>query len=248
MNLINEYSIEKSPYPVIIYENFLDIEKCNHIVSILNNKNNFDQNVMGGRKIIDVGTDNFKILLNEKFFLELFNFFNSKKIFNLFLEKLIKKSKFDKTLLNSFDNFIYSKKYNFSEILKIFNYFSHTIYLDFNFSLSQKGYKREIHRDKDNRIINFLLYFNEIKSKKGGDFEIYDQTDANASLSRHPDKNLLDHFLEITPKPGKLIVFLSSPNSYHAVSEMMDEKDKRFFVYGSYSTNKKQFPWQKFKL
>lgn len=248
MNLINEYSIEKSPYPVIIYENFLDIEKCNYIVSILNNKNNFDQNVMGGRKIIDVGTDNFKILLNDKSFLELFNFFNSKEIFNLFLEKLIKKSKFDKTLLNSLDNFTYSKKYNFSEILKIFNYFSHTIYLDFNFSLSQKGYKREIHRDKDNRIINFLLYFNEIKSNKGGDFEIYDQTDANATLSRHPDKNLLNQFLEITPKPGKLIVFLSSPNSYHAVSEMMDDEDKRFFVYGSYSTNKKQFPWQKFKV
>lgn len=248
MNLINEYSIEKSPYPVVVYENFLDIEKCNHIVSILNNKNNFDQNVMGGRKIIDVGTDNFEILLNEKYFSELFNFFNSKKVFNLFFGKLIKKSNFDKTLLNFLDDFSFSKKYNFFEIFKIFNYFSHTIYLDFNFSLSQKGYKREIHRDKDNRIINFLLYFNEIKSNKGGNFEIYNQIDTNVTLSRHPDSDLLKQFSEIRPKPGKLIVFLSSPNSYHAVSEMMDDEDKRFFVYGSYSTNKKQFPWQKFKV
>ena len=246
MILINEYSIEKSPYPVIIYENFLSVEKCNHIVSILNSKNSFDQNVMGGRKIIDVGTDNFKILLNEKVFSELFGFFNSKKIFELLLENLIKKSNYSMALLNFLDNFSYSKNYNFYKTLKIFKYFINTIYLDFNFSLSQKGYKREIHRDKDNRIINFLLYFNEIKSNNGGNFEIYDQIDSNLKLERHPSNNLLKQFVEISPKPGKLIVFLSSPNSYHAVSEMTNDNDKRFFVYGSYSTNQKIFPWEKF--
>ena len=108
MNLIDEYSIENLHIPSSFTSKFLDIEKCNHIVSILNNKNNFDQNVMGGRKIIDVGTDNFEILLNEKYFSELFNFFNLKK-YLIYFWKINKKSNFDKTLLNSLDDFSFSK-------------------------------------------------------------------------------------------------------------------------------------------
>ena len=37
--------------------------------------------------------------------------------------------------------------------------------LDVDFSIAENGYYREAHRDRDNRIINFLLYFNNVSKK-----------------------------------------------------------------------------------
>ena len=48
----------------------------------------------------------------------------------------------------------------------------------------------------------------------------------------------------IYPKQGTLVAFLSTPNSYHAASELLTEKNKRVFIYGSYSLNKK-VNWKK---
>ena len=45
--------------------------------------------------------------------------------------------------------------------------------LDVDFSRSKKGYFRKAHRDRDTRIISFLLYLNTIDKKLGGEFEVY---------------------------------------------------------------------------
>ena len=42
----------------------------------------------------------------------------------------------------------------------------------------------------------------------------------------------------LIPSAGKLIIFLSTPDSYHGVSKLISKTKKRFFIYGSYSLNK----------
>ena len=39
------------------------------------------------------------------------------------------------------------------------------LYLDIDFSISGKGYTRGPHRDRDSRIINFLIYLNNLTLK-----------------------------------------------------------------------------------
>ena len=40
--------------------------------------------------------------------------------------------------------------------------------LDIDFSVSNKGYYRSVHRDRETRVINFLIYLNSLSSKDGG--------------------------------------------------------------------------------
>ena len=42
-----------------------------------------------------------------------------------------------------------------------------------DFSKSKDGYFRDAHRDRETRIISFLLYLNSIEQEDGGQFEIY---------------------------------------------------------------------------
>ena len=42
-----------------------------------------------------------------------------------------------------------------------------------DFSVSEKGYVRGIHRDRVTRVVNFLIYLNKLPYKSGGDLEIF---------------------------------------------------------------------------
>ena len=102
-----------------------------------------------------------------------------------------------------------------------------------NYSLAFKGYKLKTHTDKNSRLIVFLLYLNELNDD-GGHLEIY---------SKNPNVN--DQFkLEKKFKPmgGKLIVFLSSPESFHNVSKIEKPNTERYFCYGGY-TSMNQVNW-----
>ena len=57
--------------------------------------------------------------------------------------------------------------------------------------------------------------------------------------SRFPDKNQIKKIKKIQAKAGRLIVFFSSPDSYHAAEKIKKDKIKRVFIYGSFSLNKK---------
>ena len=115
--------------------------------------------------------------------------------------------------------------------------------LDIDFSLSEKGYYRSAHRDRDTRIINFLIYLNSIPKKYGGALQVFSlkkKLNENfKSYPRFPKTNKLKKVAEFQPKIGKIIIFLSSPDSYHGASKFKSNgKVKRFFIYGSYSLNK----------
>ena len=109
----------------------------------------------------------------------------------------------------------------------------------FDYSFSSNGYGREIHRDSDNRLIVVLLYLNDLdQSTLGGDLEIYKIKKEKIEQNIYPPQpNKKDCDLEyiIKPKKGRLVMFVNQFNSYHAVSEMTDDKRGRHFIYGGFT-------------
>ena len=127
----------------------------------------------------------------------------------------------------------------------------------FDYSFSSNGYGREIHRDSDNRLIVVLLYLNTLgESTSGGDLEIYKLKKSKRKKSLYPPqpkKNDCELQYVIKPKRGRLIMFINQHNSYHAVSEMINDEEGRHFLYGGFTypsslfVNKKRLSHSKLK-
>ena len=136
------------------------------------------------------------------------------------------------------------KIYKFGYLLKhtLKNRFA--LELLFDYSVAKKGYFREIHRDSDNRLIVFLLYLNSFKDSKDdeGNLMIYKRIKDDENLSQ-PDEKSCELIKSISPKEGKLIIFLNSNDSYHAVKKIKDEKQERHFLYGAYTVLNKGNPF-----
>ena len=108
--------------------------------------------------------------------------------------------------------------------------------LIYDYSISPNGYKREIHRDSDARTFVFLLYLNNLSAKgEGGDLEIYKYNLNDSKVPSRPDFKDCELIKKVTPKPGRLVVFLNSHDSLHAVSEMKNHEGNRHFLYGSFT-------------
>ena len=242
--------IKNLDFSHFIYRDYISKKYCSKIIEELNNFNKFDDNVMDGRNRINKGSKNFKNFLNKsKNSKKIYDKLNSIKFFN-FLKKKIKYKKFKWNEKK--------KKYHFSK--KIFGSQSgkkiteietdqkkNIVYLDLDFSVSTKGYNRGAHIDRNSRIINFLIYLNNLDEKDGGVLELFNIKQKFLKTKRFIDKKNLKLIKRLKAKAGTVIFFLSSPDSYHSVSKFVPKnKKKRFFIYGSYSLNKKVI-WQKNK-
>ena len=234
-----------SDFPILQADNFIKKNNCVQIVREMRRINNYDDYVMSGRNRLNKGSEKFKnFLSNSKQSRKLYNFFNNK----IFLNKIKKifQSKFNhlnfkilkKDLKFSKTNYGLQKGRTFTKK----RYKKPTVNLDIDFSVSEKGYFREIHRDRDTRILNFLIYLNTLPKKNGGILEIYSlgrkQYNVRKQLSRFPSKRVLRKSKTFKTQAGRAIFFLSQPNSYHGVSKLISNK-KRFFIYGSLSLDRK---------
>lgn len=229
-----------------IINKFLSPKDCKKIIQELKYFNKYDDLVMVGRKRINKGSINFKNFINrspssKKLFQKLNqnNFYNKlKKKFNKIpgkyeVDKLLDKEVFSKKISGSQKgNFITSQKTNLKKNI---------VYLDFDFSISNKGYSRGPHRDRDSRIFSFLIYLNNLHKVDGACLELYNvKKNVNYSKKRFLSKKKLKLVKKIRPSAGKMIIFASSPNSYHSVDNFYALKNKsRYFIYGSFSLNKK---------
>ncbi len=136
------------------------------------------------------------------------------------------------------------KIYKFGYLLKHTLKNKFALELLFDYSVAKKGYFREIHRDSDNRLIVFLLYLNSFKDSKDdeGNLMIYKRIKDDENLSQ-PDEKSCELIKSISPKEGKLIIFLNSNDSYHAVKKIIDENQERHFLYGAYTVLNKGNPF-----
>jgi len=225
-------------------ENFLDSLTCKKIINEIDDYKKYDDLVMSGRKRINKGTKNFKK------FIESSPISNSffKKFNNLsFCKKLIKEINYKKDTCKweiDLGNFKYSKVNSGAQKgNKITNIKTNTkkniVYLDMDFSVSEKGYFRGPHRDRETRIINFLIYLNNTDKRDGGILNFYNINKKKFKYPRFPNIRDVKSQKKFLPKSGNAIFFYSTPGSYHAVTKFLGKKiKKRYFVYGSYSLNK----------
>jgi len=106
-------------------------------------------------------------------------------------------------------------------------------FLHIDWSEAGDGYVREIHRDTDPRIWNFIIFFND-KDWDGGDFIIHSSDSLKIFPRQIFDKELPIH-KTIEAKKNRAIFFLSTPNSYHSVSVQKNTITPRKFIYGAYT-------------
>ena len=255
MNITKKnYKIYAEPWPHLVVENFLNSQEAVKFKNEILNFKNFDDKVMVNRNRVNKGTDNFENLVQKtKYIKKFYQLMNDEKFYknvrNLF--KKIKLRWVPNDQYHTFSkNFFGEQKFSFKEkfikLLSYFGFIKTSMNLDMDFSVSSKGYYRAAHRDRDTRVINFLLYLNNIPANSGGALEIHEPNfnkNFQDEYPRFPKKNQVKFVKKIKPKSGRLVVFLSTPNSYHA-AEKITKKLNRVFVYGSYSLNKK-VNWKK---
>ena len=133
------------------------------------------------------------------------------------------------------------KIYKFGYLLKYTLKNRFALELLFDYSVAKKGYFREIHRDSDNRLIVFLLYLNSFKDSKDdeGNLMIYKRIKDDENLSQ-PDEKSCELIKSISPKEGKLIIFLNSNDSYPRVKKIKDETKKAFSLWCIHSASIKE--------
>jgi hypothetical protein len=172
---------------------------------------------------------------------KLVNFFNKKSLskFEIKFKKIgmmnIKSLKIF-TILKYILIRIVNSLIRITKFSKIFYPFSRPVELLFDYSVAGQGYKREIHRDTDSRLIVFLIYLNQFNddNQSGGNLELYELLDGNNNYAQ-PKPEFCKIKEIIKPQVGKLVVFLNSSNSYHAVSEIKALNNKRYFIYGGFT-------------
>ena len=133
------------------------------------------------------------------------------------------------------------------KLLSYLNLIKTSMNLDIDFSVSEKGYYRVTASRQKYKSYKFLIYLNTIKKEYGGSLEIHKfkhSKDSQESYARFPTKNDVKCVKKINAKAGRLVVFSSSPNSYHAAEKLKKDNLKRVFIYGSFSLNKK-VNWKK---
>ena len=216
---------------------------------------NFDDKVMVNRKRVNKGSENFKNLTEKsnavknlyqklntpQFYRKLSNFFDNKKL------EWVPSANFSTFSKNFYGEQKFSLKEKIVKLFSNLNLIKTTMNLDIDFSISEKGYYRSPHRDRNTRVLNFLIYLNTIKKEYGGSLEIHElkhTKDSQESYVRFPPKNDVKCIKKINAKAGRLVVFSSSPNSYHAAEKIKKDNLKRVFIYGSFSLNKK-VNWKK---
>jgi len=150
-------------------------------------------------------------------------------------------------------------KYFFLRILRDFNRklkFSKLFFpkkipteLLYDYSKAGNGYSREIHRDSDSRVIVILIYLNSLssgndnaKSIEGGTLDLFKLVKKDENLAR-PKKESCELIKSITPKKGKMFIFLNENDSYHAVSELKNLDGYRNFIYGGFTILSQKNPF-----
>ena len=182
------------------------------------NSNQFELNNFFFKKKLSNIEKKYKQLVNKKF-----SYLQTKTLFKLLLYRVYNEIKF-KIM------FLFKTKINL-ELL-------------FDFSISQKGYKREIHRDSDSRIIVFLLYLNSFeKEGNGGELNLHELLiSKQKNIPAQPNSEDCKIVKTFKPKAGNLVLFLNSSEAFHSVSEMTGD-EKRYFLYGSYTALNKKNPF-----
>ncbi len=181
------------PWSYGIIDNFLSPKEILKLKKEVLEFNKFDDKVMVNRNRINKGSKNFNELIKKSKSIDSFykkinskTFYNNiKKLFNRKKINWIPNDKFSKFLPNFYGEQKFSLK---EEAIKFFAYFKiikTSMNLDIDFSISEKGYIRPPHRDRETRVLNFLFYLNTLKEQDGGPLALYKEKKAEYNQDKY---------------------------------------------------------------
>lgn len=205
------------PYPYMVVEECFEPDVLENLINEYPDVS--DQGVvMGGRKKMNVSNPKFR------------SWIQTAPTWNRFYNWLNSDSSLH-SILGYYEDQLINWESNLNQRSSI----STDCFTHIDWSSATDGYVREIHRDTDKRIWNFLIFFND-KDWEGGDFLMH-SSDGVAGHLPHQiwNKDQLPVYKTFEAKKNRGVFFLSTPDSYHSVSEQMNTKTARKFIYGSYS-------------
>lgn len=204
------------PYPYIKVENCFDEETLEKLIEEFPDVSS-EGTVMGGRKKLNTGSPKFpQWIETAPTWKKFYEYLNNDEVFHSFVDY------YDEDLTNWNSNI--SKNSSLQD----------DCFLHIDWSSATDGYVREIHRDTDRRIWNFLIFFND-KDWEGGDFLIHSSDTLSKLDQQIWDLNALPVHEVVEAKKNLGLFFLSTPDSYHSVSKQFNTNNPRKFIYGSYS-------------
>ena len=112
-------------------------------------------------------------------------------------------------------------------------FFNKTINLDIDFSKSKKGYFRQAHRDRDTRVISFLIYLNSIDESLGGAQICKSKLSEQKLLKRFPESKDVELFEKSPLKQVRYFCF-HPPLTLPWCIKFTSDNQERVFIYGSY--------------
>ncbi len=207
---------------------FINLVKKSQAWSSLQSKLNSSEFLNLLTDSLDIKDTEFKITnffynLNPSTFLKRYKDLNSKKI----------------SMIGNINLIFYLSYKFYRSLIRFLKYkFRNKDYVEllYDYSKSPNGYKREIHRDSDSRTIVFLLYLNKLSDQgEGGDLELYKYNNNQNKIPSRPKESDCTLIERVTPKSGRLVTFVNSHDSLHAVSEMKNHNGYRHFLYGSFT-------------
>ena len=184
-------------------------------------KEGFGGVVMGGRKKIESNSPSRSSLLYDKWM-------DNSPTWKAFYDFLNNDSTFN-SIIGYYDEYLKKWESNLNNNSSL----TTDCWTHIDWSEASDGYIREIHRDTDKRIWNFLIFLSD-KDWEGGDFIIH----SSDNLKEYPFQiwdDSLPVYKTFEAKKNRGIFFLSTPDSYHSVSKQLNTNTSRKFVYGSYS-------------
>lgn len=208
-------------YPLLIEENFLDLNTYKKLNKFFDNFNNLKSYSFGQRNRSSVLVD--KNNFNEFKTLE-------PAIFSLY--NLLTSDVFFDNLANHFGKWVdppLLKKELINADLEI------------NFSVAKSGYENPFHVDTKKRLVHGLIYF-ETEKYKGGELALALPINKNEDeCDQIPFLKDLHEFTSISPKNNLSAIILSNPESYHKGCHTVGV---RKFVYWALN-NPKHDLWKK---
>ena len=203
------------PFPYMVVEDCFDEETLNKLIEEFPDVSS-EGTVMGGRKKMNSGSPNFQ------------SWIETAPTWKSFYDWL----NYDQ-LFHGFMSYYSDELEKWGSVIRKDSSLNKDCFLHIDWSSASDGYVREIHRDTDKRIWNFLIFFND-KEWDGGDFLIH-SSDNVTTLDHQIWNTKLPVHKTIEAKKNRGVFFLSTPDSYHSVSLQSNTKNPRKFIYGSYS-------------
>jgi len=201
------------PYPHMIIDNIFEKDVFDNLVKEFPDVSD-RATIMGGRKKMNT-VDGLGWMDNAPTWKSFYSWLNSDSVFH--------------SVINDYDEYLKQ----WSSVIDNKCSLETNCFTHIDWSSAEDGYNREIHRDTDKRIWNFLIFLSD-KDWDGGDFIMHETGDLQSYPHQVFNKEL-PIYKTVEAKKNMGVFFLSTPDSYHSVSKQYNTKSPRKFIYGSYS-------------